>query len=441
MEILLTKSSNLIEFDLENSFNDKNKETTLLSFTSKLMGFPESQRCIGNFFYCYSQISAKNFYVGKSVPLLTSNWTKSFIELLLGCCDKKQSILHLHYYPESKSSFGFITKSWLEKHFYHLDLDFSSKEIVKILRKDEYLHSLESDSSIKWGTKNFQELINIDLYSRHMPFMNSFLLRTYSNKDFISDDTDTSHLKNNLLPEDINKNYEDFFNEENKDSLSGFIPWKNSDNSINLSNELTRSIGTMSYYITGMGYKAPMISKIIKENCKCLNDMKICDYGGGYGLLLSELLLDSSLDISFCYLRDILSQNLLFFGSLYRYYQNIFKDKIKISLGSVQSLESFPSCSVAIFVGSLLYVPKSERKSVLDKIWGSLKLGGILIIHENIKHPSYTTDFDKMFTVEEIENLLSSYGEIIRYKSNYYAKVRVEDLQDRDTLFRVVIKN
>ena len=441
MNILLTRSLNLLEYDLKNSFISDKKNYKILSFTSKLMGFPESQKYLGNFFYCFSQIKANEFYIGKSIPLLRSNWVKAFLILIIENCINNKSDIKLHIYPEKKYDLGLLTMGWVKENLKEYNIKNYKKDLISISKRDLNTISRRSISTLEWAAKNFQELIHIDLCTNHLPKMNSFLLKTFSEKNNISNDTDMSLLKSSLGDLYKDSSYEEFFNDKNLDSLSGYIPWKDDSTKIDFYSEISRSIGTMSYYIAGMGYKAPQIANIIKIHCKSSKKMTISDYGGGYGLLLAELMLDDSLDISLCYLRDILPQNLIFFQTLFRYFNEKFKDSFKFSLGSVESLNTFKTSSVAIFIGSLLYVPRSERERVLDGVWESLEKGGILILHENIKHPSYTTDYEKMFTVDEIEQLLSKYGEIIRYNSNYFSRVKYEDLGERDTLFRVIIKN
>jgi hypothetical protein len=73
---------------------------------------------------------------------------------------------------------------------------------------------------------------------------------------------------------------------------------------------------------------------------------------------------------------------------------------------------------------------------VLDRAWDALAPGGVLIVHENIKNPSYTRDFDKMLTVEEIEALLGNYGSIERYLATAIARVSREAAEAR-SVFRV----
>lgn len=441
MNILLTRSLNLVEYDIKNSFINSKENFSILSFTSKLMGFPESTKCIGNFFYCFSQIKAKEFYIGKSIPLLRSNWSKAFLNLILDNCIENQSTLKLNIFPQSKYDLGFITLNWIKENFKGYKIQIIKKDLISISKKDRNQKQINYFSTINWATKNFHELLNIDLSTKYLPHMNSFLLKTLSTKNYISKDTEFNLIEKNLLAKYKNKSQDEFFNENNADLLSGYVPWKEDSAQIDFAKEISNSIGTMSYYIAGMAYKAPQISNIIKRHCRKNKNLTVCDYGGGYGLLLSELILDDSLDISYCYLRDILTQNLIFFHNLYRFFNQKFRNSFEISVGSVQNLNSFKKCSVAIFVGALLYVPKDKREDVLKKVWDSLEKGGILIVHENIKYPSYTTDYEIMFTVKEIEELLSKFGEIIRYKSNNFSQISYADLGERDTLFRVLVKD
>ena len=95
---------------------------------------------------------------------------------------------------------------------------------------------------------------------------------------------------------------------------------------------------------------------------------------------------------------------------------------------------------VISFIGSLLYVPRNKTLTTLKKSWDALKLGGILIIHENIKASSYKRDYDVMFTVDELEGLLSSFGLIDYYSSTTNAQIS-QELVGSKTVFRVIQKS
>ena len=82
MSILLSKNESNIYKDLENMFPIKKEDNlTYFTFSSNLIGYPESNKSIGNFFHCFSEIYTKRFFIGKSVVLLRSNFTKSFIKI------------------------------------------------------------------------------------------------------------------------------------------------------------------------------------------------------------------------------------------------------------------------------------------------------------------------------------------------------------------------
>ena len=53
-----------------------------------------------------------------------------------------------------------------------------------------------------------------------------------------------------------------------------------------------------------------------------------------------------------------------------------------------------------------------------------------LIIHENIKAPSFKKDFDIMFEAGELNELLSPYGEMRCFVSNACSAIAVDKVED-----------
>ena len=113
--------------------------------------------------------------------------------------------------------------------------------------------------------------------------------------------------------------------------------------------------------------------------------------------------------------------------------------RFRFWLGAIEHYSFDETMDVVSLIGSLLYVPKAARKGVLDRAWDALAPGGLLVVHENIKAQSYGRDLDIMFTVEEIDALLSGYGVIERYLSTAITPVDRETAASR-SVFRVIRK-
>ena len=87
----------------------------------------------------------------------------------------------------------------------------------------------------------------------------------------------------------------------------------------------------------------------------------------------------------------------------------------------------------------MLYFDRDKVKSVLDSAWRSLEPGGLMVIHENIKHSNYVRDYRFMFTVNELESYLIPYGEQRYYHAISGQKMAKEFVKDK-TVFRTLQK-
>lgn len=194
-----------------------------------------------------------------------------------------------------------------------------------------------------------------------------------------------------------------------------------------------------AYYVGGMRYKAPLVKYIIRQ---CLEDSqpkKMIDMGAGYGLLGTELLLDSGLNIHNIVNCDISDVNEKIYNIISSALPNQLKDKNMFVKTASEDYDFGNNNHIVSFVGSLLYVDRAFVQSTLQKAFHSLSKGGILIVHENIKHPNYIADFDKMFTVDELEKYMNPFGEIHYYSSVICKKLEKKSIGN-NTVFRVIQK-
>jgi len=202
---------------------------------------------------------------------------------------------------------------------------------------------------------------------------------------------------------------------------------------------LIQQLNALGYFIGGLSYKAPIIKHIIASECENRNNLNLIDMGAGYGLLAAEMLIDPSLNMENVVATDISSLN----RKLANFLKSGLASKKKLFHFVEQPAQEYlfeKEYDVVMFVGSLLYVPKEQLKETIERAWAAVKDGGILIVHENIKHEKYSRDFDMMFTTNDIEKLLQEFGEITRYSSLKPVKVTKLVMADK-TLFRVVKKH
>ena len=195
-----------------------------------------------------------------------------------------------------------------------------------------------------------------------------------------------------------------------------------------------------AYYVGGISYKAAGLRFIHDTLSKGRPWRRLVDVGGGYGLLGAELLLDDACGVQHSTTVDISPLNQTFAGVM----------GTTLALPAGRSTEfvlsggetyAWPAGGVdAIsYVGSLLYVPKPLRADCVARAFAALEPGGVLIVHENIKAPSYKTDYDLMFEPAELDALLATHGTI-----RYFSSTALQQLEPATvaakTVFRAVVK-
>lgn len=203
--------------------------------------------------------------------------------------------------------------------------------------------------------------------------------------------------------------------------------------------ELCDILRIYSYYVGGIRYKGAIVAQIIKDLLGNRQQLTTLDIGGGMGLLSAELLLDETLNVSRATVRDLNYFAYIQAGHLYSFYREQLKDRFTFSLGAGETYTSPQKNDVVTLLGSLLYADKAVQPLILQKAWDSLTPGGLLIVHENIKSPTYVRDYTYMFTPEELDGMLGKFGEVQYYFSNALLPTTAEHAKT-STDFRIVQK-
>lgn len=227
----------------------------------------------------------------------------------------------------------------------------------------------------------------------------------------------------------------DIFIENKKDFIGGLTTQLQKDDTKSDADAILQH----AYYVGGMRYKSPLTKYIISQYLENKKPKKIVDMGAGYGLLGTELLLDSDLNVQSIINCDINEVHKNLHDIIHNSLPIHCSNKTQFIQTSSEEYDFGYDNDVISFIGSLLYVDRAFVQKTLQKAFDSLSKGGILIIHENIKHPNYVTDFKKMFTVEELESYLKIFGEISYYSSVVCKKLDKNTITN-NTVFRVLQK-
>ena len=196
------------------------------------------------------------------------------------------------------------------------------------------------------------------------------------------------------------------------------------------------AIADLSYYITGSSYKSPILKYI--ADSYGVNVRSILDFGGGFGAISGDLAQaiggDISVDVA-----DHSPKNECLATALSGSMENSWGKGMNFFRSTIEEFNYTRKYDIIMFIGSMLYVERQKLKGVLDSAWNHLSSGGLIVVHENIKHKSYSRDFEKMFTVSELEKYLSFYGKIAHFSSSGFSQLS-NFTSKYQTVFRVVQK-
>ncbi len=199
------------------------------------------------------------------------------------------------------------------------------------------------------------------------------------------------------------------------------------------------AVRRQSYQVGGIAHKAALLRYILDRHLGGRDGLAIADLGGGYGLLAAELLLDSDSGVQSATCVDPSPYNVLLATELYRGLRTHLHGRFRFVPGPGEQFEPDGPLDAVSFVGSLLYLPREHTKAALQRAWDALRPGGILVVHENIKDPRFTADYDRMFTVDEIDGLLEGFGTVDRYHTTTAEACSRREAADR-AVYRVVTR-
>ncbi len=312
------------------------------------------------------------------------------------------------YWPEKVGrQRGFWTLSWLSE-FLQSPVKESKDHGMAVFHRGDSLQ--QSDSVMTWYSHDFAALFLDYISQESLEMSLELLLHTF--KDFLVN-------RPNSVP-----SYRE-------------TAWSD-DNKIDLAAELDRFAGTMNYMVGGTNYKSAVLERIIGDHITDGRKLKILDMGGAAGFVNAELLLTMP-RVEKAVTVDHLAYNLTLARRLFSYYRCSLAGRYFMEITPAQDYLYQESFDLVSFIGALLYVPREYVNVILQRSWDALNPGGVLVIHENIKSPSYKKDFDVMFTVEELEGYLEQFGEIEYYASTSAARLK-PDQAGKKTLFRVIQK-
>ncbi|UCD74890.1 MAG: class I SAM-dependent methyltransferase [Phycisphaerales bacterium] len=193
------------------------------------------------------------------------------------------------------------------------------------------------------------------------------------------------------------------------------------------------------YLIGGVGYKSALLNHIARRYLPPDRPLRFLDQGGGAGFLAAELALQPDLTVQRSVCVDASLAMALTARRMHDGLRRALADRFAFSLTRAGNFTYADQYDLISFISALMYMPRDEARDAASRAFEALRPGGVLIVHENIKSPSYKRDYDLMFTVEELEALLSPFGTPEYYLSTATIEIPREQVGQR-SVFRVIQK-
>lgn len=194
------------------------------------------------------------------------------------------------------------------------------------------------------------------------------------------------------------------------------------------------------YLQHGTSYKAPIVSGIVRHLLDPGRELRYVDLGGAYGLHAAEVLMDPSQAVTHVTIVDSNLENTVLSRLVHEVLPAACAGGFEFIESAAESYQYRASPDVVSLIGSLLYFDPTAQTRVLDNAWDALAGGGLLIVHENIKHERFVRDYSKMFTADELDRMLGRYGTVRYFSSKTVRELSRDDVADNTKVFRVVQK-
>ncbi len=177
------------------------------------------------------------------------------------------------------------------------------------------------------------------------------------------------------------------------------------------------------YIFSGIAEKTPAVAAAIDHHLPDRTGVTCLDSGAGAGLVAAELVLTRPDRVGVaCALDLVRADRLAPAIDLAVHYRDWLAGRFCYHTAD---LLTFPyqdglfgeRLDVSCFMGVLYCFTPEQRLAVLDRAWVGVAPGGLLVVNENIKSDHFKTNpsYDKMFTLDELEDLLHRYGTVTRF--------------------------
>jgi len=218
--------------------------------------------------------------------------------------------------------------------------------------------------------------------------------------------------------------------------------------------QFVSKLNHQGYQYGGLRTKAPSLCYLLNHFFDKNEKIHMSDIGGAIGSLCFEMLFNGDTQVDTCTVIEISSEYVAIGTALAEEYGQGISERITFvhnDAGTKGGLDKpvnsaephqYEETDLVTMLGTLLLIPREERTSIIEKSWEALRPGGLLVIHENIRGMDEKKGgeyHNLRFTRDELDGLLSKYGEIRYFHGAYLREVPSGEVKNQ-TLYTVVQK-
>jgi len=387
-----------IEEDLDYYFSgerDKNNQIRpddnihSMTPTSTHLSVDLTDNKVGNFFYPSLPNLLDRVYIGISVPLFASHWGASFLLELLKVIKPGGAII-LPVYPEGQAQEkGYWSRSFLENIFL---------------------------SRQRWtGFSNVRA----------------------------ENDGVMSLSVGRKWPDPIPSTAQWFYQQRANLALGNLLETGNRD-------DLATAFANTATRVWANYTHSSVVERIILDHFDAKTPVQVACVSNDYGLLLTELLLSSYINVESGYTCHITQTEEAAAKSFASYFAPHTGDRHTIQMGDESNVEFTKNVDVICLIHSLSVLDDSQQRSMLDQAWAKLNTNGLLIIHDVMPEAWHKAGDASLHRKLENFGELSTYSSLVASKIeenieiSHYSTIQeaklVEEKQKQRTVFKVIQK-
>jgi hypothetical protein len=405
-------------------FGDRTCRT--FSETSGIGMFPPDSSIVGSPYYINGRRMFSKLALGKNLRVMRSIWGDAFFRHTNALVRSGGSIF-VPYTPDDEKARtqGLYTLDELLGLFRQEGRILADANVVVFEAIDEVR---ATPSTLSWYVENCGAVVHEEIALRQVPHLSKVARRDDIYLEMMLKDAErlVQSPRTSLL-DSLPSNW-----------FSAGLKVQGVD-AVSYGEKFAAALKSVSYLFSGNKYKMPIIKHIVQQHASVAPGGSAIDFGGGYGTLIAELLLDPDLKLARGVVNDYSTIYESQAGNLYRAFRSEFHHRFFFSSARMEDFEFDRQYNIITALSSLLYAPKDRWRSIISNWWENLAVGGVMVCFELPKADPRNPHYKVQFTAEELEEELGTYGEVHRYGATSLRPLTVEQAGTSAT-FRAVVK-